>query len=203
VGLGVTVVTSAGLVAGRGYLDVALAAAQGGADLVQLRAKELAHDELLALARTITDACQPYGARVIVNDDVDVAIEARAGGVHLGQDELSDVARARLPSDALLGVSVGDADQARRADELGADYLGVTVFATGTKADAQPLGLAGLSAIVAATDVPVVGIGGIDAANARAVLGAGASGIAVVSYVGAADDMVAATRELVRVVQGG
>ena len=192
-GLGVTVVTH--------DVDVARAAARGGADLVQVRAKVLDDEALLALTLAVIAACSEHGTGVVVNDRLDVAIAAGAEGVHLGQAELH--AQVIVPSGMLLGISVDDAEQALRAASVGADYLGVTVFATATKRDARPVGLAGLSAIVAATDVPVVGIGGITASNAAQVLDAGATGIAVVSYVGAADDMVAATRELVAIVQGG
>jgi thiamine-phosphate pyrophosphorylase len=96
----------------------------------------------------------------------------------------------------LLGVSVETAEQARRAARCGAAYLGVTVWATATKSGATPVGLNGLRAVCAATSLPVIGIGGIDAGNAAQVLAAGARGVAVVSAVGAAGDMVAATRAL-------
>ena len=88
----------------------------------------------------------------------------------------------------------------RSAAAAGADYLGVTVWATATKAEASPLGLHGLRAVVDATDLPVVAIGGIDGVNAREVLLAGAAGVAVVSAVGGAGDPVAATRELVEAI---
>jgi thiamine-phosphate pyrophosphorylase len=100
----------------------------------------------------------------------------------------------------VLGVSVSSVEEALAAGAAGADYLGVTVWATPTKPEATPMGIHGLAAVVDATDLPVVAIGGIDARNARQVVEAGASGIAVVSAVGAAPDPVAATRELVAVV---
>jgi thiamine-phosphate pyrophosphorylase len=87
--------------------------------------------------------------------------------------------------------------EALAAETAGADYLGITVWSTPTKPEAAPQGIPGLVAVVAATSLPVVAIGGIDATNARSVLEAGASGVAVVSAVGAAPDPVAATRDLV------
>jgi thiamine-phosphate pyrophosphorylase len=201
--LGVVVITSSGLVPRRGHRDVALAAIDGGADAVQLRAKELRDDELRPLALELAVACRDAGVLFVVNDRVAVALESGADGVHLGQGDDPGAARDRLGAGPVLGVSVGDAAQARAAERAGADYLGVTVWATATKADAVPGGLDGVRTIVTSTSLPVVGIGGIDASNAPSVLEAGASGIAVVSAVGAAPDAVAATRALVRAVHGG
>jgi thiamine-phosphate diphosphorylase len=107
-----------------------------------------------------------------------------------------------LGPDAVLGISVATPEEALAAEAAGADYLGVTVWATPTKVDAIPRGLDGLRAIVDAVEVPVVGIGGIDVANARLVLDAGAVGVAVVSAVAAAPNMVAATRRLLEIVEG-
>jgi thiamine-phosphate pyrophosphorylase len=199
--LGVYVLTSSGSVPGRGHREVALAAIEGGADAVQLRAPERDDDELLPLAAALAGACRDAGVLFVVNDRLDVAVRSGACGVHLGQgDELAG-ARERLGPGAVLGVSVATPDQTRAAEAAGADYLGVTVWATPTKPEAEPRGLEGLRAIVAATSLPVVGIGGIDASNAGRVLDAGAVGVAVVSAVGAAPDPVAATRELVEVVR--
>ena len=200
--LGVYVVTSAGLVEGRGHRDVTLAAIEGGADAVQLRAKELRDDELRPLARELAGACRASDVLFVVNDRVAVAIEAGADGVHVGQDDDPAAARARLGTGPILGVSVADPAQAREAEAAGADYLGVTVWATPTKPDAAPGGLDLVREVSGATSLPVVAIGGIDATNAAAVLGAGASGVAVVSAVGAAADPVEATRALVRAVHG-
>jgi thiamine-phosphate pyrophosphorylase len=118
----------------------------------------------------------------------------------VGQDEDAALIRERV-GDRLLGVSVATVEQARAAEAAEADYLGVTVWETPTKPEASPRGLDGLHAVVEATPLPVVGIGGIDAANATDVLRVGAVGIAVVSAVGAAADPVAATEELVEVVR--
>lgn len=199
--LGVYVVTSAGLVPRRTHLDVALAAIDGGAGAVQLRAPELPDAELRSLAAELAERCATAGVLFVVNDRVDVAAEIGAGA-HVGQDDDPLGARGRLGSDAVLGVSVETPAEALAARAAGADYLGVTVWATATKPEAKPRGLDGIREVVAATDVPVVGIGGIDAGRVAEVVGAGASGIAVVSAVGAADDPVQATRRLVEAVRG-
>ncbi|MGH2723730.1 MAG: thiamine phosphate synthase [Actinomycetota bacterium] len=199
--LGVYVVTSADLVPGRGHLEVARAALRGGAGAIQLRAPELADGDLLPLARELAATCGNAGALFVVNDRVDVALAAGADGAHLGQGDELERARDRLGPERVLGVSVADPAQAAAAQAAGADYLGVTVWPTGTKPEAIPVGLDGLRAVVAAAGVPVVAIGGIDERTAPPALAAGASGVAVVSAVGAAPDPEAATRRLVDVVK--
>jgi thiamine-phosphate pyrophosphorylase len=199
--LGVYVVTSSGVVPGRSHLDVALAAMRGGADVVQLRAPELSDDELLPLARELARECGRTTVRCIVNDRVGVAAEAGCGA-HVGQGDDVEGARSVLGDGPILGVSVSTPEQARAAEATGADYLGVTVWATPTKPEAIPVGLAGLRAVVASTALPVVGIGGIGPSNATEVLEAGAAGVAVLSAIGAAPDAEAATHVLADVVRG-
>jgi thiamine-phosphate diphosphorylase len=199
--LGVVVITSRGMRPGRGHREVALAAIEGGASCVQLRAKELRDDDLRPLARELAEACRAEEVLFVVNDRVAVALESGADGVHVGQDDDPAGARARLGPGPVLGVSVRSRDEARAAEASGADYLGVTVFETATKPEATPGGLEGVRRIAEASSLPVIGIGGIDASNAASVIAAGASGVAVISAVGAADDPVEATRELVRAVQ--
>jgi thiamine-phosphate diphosphorylase len=198
--LDVYVVTSAGLVPGRTHREVALAAVEGGASAVQLRAPELVDSELVALSQELAPMCRERGVLLIVNDRVDVALEGEADGVHLGQGDNIEGARERLGS-LVLGISVSSSEEAQAARENGADYLGATVWATATKPEARPVGLDGLRSIVRATPLPVVGIGGVNASNALEVLAAGAEGVAVVSAVGAAPDPVAATRALVEAVR--
>lgn len=198
--VGVYVITSAGLVAGRGHLEVGRAAVEGGADALQLRAPELGGAELLPLARQLAAECRAAGTAFIVNDRVDVAIDSGASGVHVGQSDDPTGARAAIGPDGILGVSVTTLGEARAAEACGADYLGVTVWATATKPEATPVGLDRFREIAAVARIPIVGIGGIDASNAALVLGAGAAGVAVISAVGAAPDPVAATRSLVDAV---
>jgi thiamine-phosphate diphosphorylase len=200
--LGVYVVTAAGLVPGRGHAEVAAGAIEGGANAVQLRAPGHRDQDLRPLAQELADRCRERGVLFIVDDRVELALACGAAGVHLGQGDPWPDARLRLGPDLILGVSVEDQEQASAAEAAGADYLGVTVFATRTKPEAVPHGLERLRQISAATRLPVVGIGGIDASNARQVLEAGAAGVAVVSAVAAAPDPAAATRELVAIVRG-
>jgi thiamine-phosphate diphosphorylase len=197
--VGVIVLTSSGLVFGRTHLDVARAAIAGGADVVQVRAPELTDAELEELAREVIREAEGSSTLAIVNDRVEVAIAAGAAGVHVGQGDGPESVRARI-GDRMLGVSVSTAEEARRAAAFGADYVGVTVWPTATKPEAEPVGLHGLAAVARETSLPVVGIGGVRVANATEVLAAGASGVAVVSAVGAADDMEATVRDLVEIV---
>ena len=200
--LTVYVVTSAGNPPGRGHAEVAAAAVAGGANVVQLRAPEYDDDQLLPLATELAAACGGKGVLFLVNDRLELAKAAGAAGVHLGQGDDWRTARERLGPDLVLGISVDTAEQAKEAAEAGADYLGVTVWPTATKPEAAAQGLDRIGEVAQASGLPVVGIGGIDAGNAKQVLDAGAAGVAVISAVGAAPDPAAATRELVRAVRG-
>jgi thiamine-phosphate pyrophosphorylase len=197
------VVTATDRLTGPGHLGVVEAAITGGATAIQLRAPELADEDLLPLARAVASRCRAAGVLSIVNDRPGVARAAGADGAHVGQGDDPGAARDVLGPEAILGISVEDPTQARAAEAAGADYLGVTVWATPTKPDAEPRGLGGLHEVCDAVGLPVVGIGGIDATNARAVLDAGAAGVAVISAVAGAADPVGATRRLRSAVERG
>lgn len=199
--LGVYVVTSAAFGPDRDHRSLARAAIEGGATAVQLRAPELDDDALLPLATELASACRDAEVLFVVNDRIDVALESGADGVHLGQDDDPQEARRRLGGGRALGVSVGGEDEAVAAQRAGADYLGVTVWPTPTKPEAEARGLAVLGEVVDSTTLPVVGIGGISASNVTLVLASGAAGVAVISAVAAAADPVAATRELAHLVE--
>ena len=198
--LRVYVLTSNTYVPGRGHADVATAAIAGGATAVQLRAPELDDARLCDLAVGIAARCRAADVLFVLNDRPAVAASIGVGA-HVGQDDDPASARRAIGRDAVLGVGVSTPEEATAAERDGADYLGVTVWATPTKPEASPRGLDGLRATVAATSLPVVGIGGIHAANAREVLDAGAAGVCVVSAVGAAPDPERATRELADAVR--
>jgi thiamine-phosphate pyrophosphorylase len=199
--LRVHVISSSGLVPGRGHIEVADAAIEGGADVVQLRAPELPDQELLSVATEIERRCRRGHVLFVVNDRIDIAVAVEAGGAHVGQGDHPERARQRLGPRGVLGISVATPEQAEAAERAGADYVGVTVFATPTKPEAVPIGLDGLRSIVESTSLRVVGVGGIDPSNARKVLATGAVGVAVITAVGSASDPVAATRRLVEAVR--
>jgi thiamine-phosphate pyrophosphorylase len=192
-------VTDPRQVAARGLAATVAAAVAGGVTLVQLRDPDAHGRDLVAQARALKALLKPHGIALIVNDRVDVAHAAGADGVHLGQDDLSpQAARAILGPDAIVGLSVGTPAEFAASDLSGVDYLGVgPVRATGTKADAgAAIGPEGVAAVRALTALPIVGIGGIDAAIAGAVIGTGVEGVAVVSAICAAADPKAAAEAL-------
>ena len=189
---------------GGGHLAIARAALAGGAGILQLRDKSTALDQLLPIARTLRQLTLEADCLFIVNDRLDLAQACGADGVHLGPDDGPlERARAVLGPHALLGASCGTPQEARRAQQCGASYIGAgAVYATGTKLDAgAPIGLAVLREITRITTLPVAGIGGVNAANLAAVLHAGAKMACVISAIAAAGDeaaMAQAARALVR-----
>ena len=201
----VYVITDSHRSRGRSAREIAEAAIRGGATAVQLRMKDEPARVILDIAREIASLCRAAGVTFIVNDRVDVAMIAGADGVHIGQDDLPAAeVRALLGPRALVGVSAATVEEAVVAERAGADYLGVgAVYATATKWDAgAPVGLSRLGEIRQAVGLPLVGIGGITLDNAAAVIRSGASGVAVITAVTHADDMVAAVQQLRRVVDG-
>ena len=178
------------------------AAVDGGVTLVQLRAKEMPGGQLLALARELKQATGDRAA-LLVNERVDVAAAARADGVQLGEEALPvSAATALLPPGSQVGRSVHSAEGAGRAVADGADFLVVgTMFATASHPGEAPAGPSLLRDIAARCDLPLIGIGGITPANAAEVMAAGASGVAVIRSVLAADDPRAAAKDLAAAMQ--
>lgn len=174
------------------------AAVRGGAGVVQLREKHLEDAAFLEEAKRFTALCRRLGAVSIINDNVEIALESGADGVHVGQSDL-EAGRARelLGPGKILGVSAHSPSEARRAMEAGADYLGCgAAFATGTKADARPIPRETIRAVTAAVDIPVVAIGGVSRENLLELRGLGLAGVAVVSGIFGQRDVEAAAREL-------
>ena len=193
-------VTDAELCGPRGIEAVVAAAVRGGATCVQLREKHLDTRPFVERARALKALLAPLGVPLIINDRLDVALAAEADGVHVGQSDLSAADARRLMPHALIGLSVENAAQVRAAANLPVDYLGVSpVFVTPSKRDTAPaLGLDGLRALRALTDLPLIAIGGIDLHNAAQVMAAGADGLAVVRALCAAPDPAAAAQALRR-----
>jgi thiamine-phosphate pyrophosphorylase len=184
---------------GRPLLTVVEAALRGGAKAFQLREKDLTPRELYPLAQEMRQLTQAYGARLLVNDRIDVALAVNADGVHLTTTSLpASVVRQLLGPDLLIGVSTHNVAEAQAAAEGGADFLVFgPVFFTPSKAPyGQPVGLDALRAVRAAVELPILAIGGIKKANLDQVIATGANGIAVISAIIAADDPMAATQDL-------
>jgi len=202
--LGLYVITDEKISGGKSHAEIARQALLGGADVIQLRDKTCSPKELLRTARSIRTVTRESGVLFIVNDRLDVAIASEADGVHLGPEDMrAGTARQIAPPGFIIGVSVGTAEEALRAEREGADYLALSpVFSTASKDDAGPgLGLRRLREIRRAVSIPVIAIGGINRKNVRDVIAAGADGIAVISAVVAAPDIAAAARELKDLVQ--
>lgn len=173
-------------------------ALKGGVTCVQLREKELDDAAFLQEAMELSALCRSYGVPFIINDNVDIAIQCHADGIHVGQEDMAaaDV-RAKVGPDMLLGVSAHSVEEARLAVAHGADYLGVgAAFSTHTKTDVDVLPEGELKKICDAVDVPVVAIGGIHKDNILQLKGSGADGVALVSAIFGAEDIEAECREL-------
>ena len=173
-------------------------ALKGGATFIQLREKELDQEHFFEEAVEIKELCARYHVPFVINDNVEIAAEIEADGVHVGQSDMEagDV-RAKLGADKIIGVSAQTVEQALRAQEHGADYLGVgAVFPTGSKADAVEVDHDVLKAICEAVDIPVIAIGGITKDNVKDLAGSGICGIAVISAIFGQKDIEAATKEL-------
>ncbi len=192
------VVTDDRLSQGRSHEEVARQALSGGAKVIQFRDKVREGKELHEIASAIQKHCTAHNAVFIVNDRVDVAILAGADGVHVGQRDLPAARVRNLVGDSLvLGVSAATMEEALRAEQDGADYIGFgPVFeARPTKPDTvSPLGLAVLKQACAACSIPVIAIGGITLENAVHVMDAGAHGVAIISAIVSADDIAQTTR---------
>jgi thiamine-phosphate pyrophosphorylase len=182
----------------RDELEIARAALDGGARLIQLRDKTCQIGLQLPVAEALQALCRERGALFIVNDRVDLALAAGADGVHVGQKDLPVAAVRRLvPPEMVIGCSTNNADEARRAAADGADYVSVgRLFPTGSKDDTRPATTDTLRAVKAAVSLPVCAIGGIDESNIDDVLAAGADMAAVIAAVIAAPDVSAAARRL-------
>jgi thiamine-phosphate pyrophosphorylase len=187
------------LVLAGGDAEVLEPALRGGVDIVQLRDKELADEELIAAAQGFRAACSKHGALFILNDRPDLVARCAADGVHVGRSDASvEEARELVGDDRLIGLSASTT--AELADVAGADYVGVTAFSTPTKADAVPGGLELIRAAAETLTIPWFAIGGIELSNVPAVVAAGSPGVAVVRAIRDADDPEAAARALRRLV---
>ena len=170
---------------------------------MQLREKTLDEETFYQEAVELQALCKEYGVPFVVNDDVDIAVRMNADGVHVGQSDMEagDV-RALIGPDKILGVSAQTVEQAKLAEERGADYLGVgAVFPTGSKDDAEDVPFETLKEICQAVSIPVIAIGGITEGNTPALAGSGICGIAVISAIYAQEDIPEATRRLKAVTE--
>lgn len=170
----------------------------GGATIIQLRAKSLAPRDFLDLARLARAETRARGCRLIVNDRADIALACDADGVHLGQDDLPLMAGRKLMGRKIVGVSTHDLTQAREAERGGADYIGFgPMFGTTTKDTGYSArGIEMLREIRAAVRLPIVAIGGITEEKATQVWRAGADSVAIISDILQSADIATKTRRI-------
>jgi thiamine-phosphate pyrophosphorylase len=197
-------VTSQRLSAGRSNIDVLKAVIKGGSRIIQLRETDLADEALYKMALDFRKITSEASVLLVINDRVDIALAVDADGVHLGQDDLPvDIARELAP-ELLIGVSTHSADDALRAQELGADYLNIgPIFPTKTKDGLHRfLGPDAITEIGGKVSVPFTVMGGINGSNIDQVVSKGAKRVAVVTAVTQADDMEKAVRLLRQKITG-
>jgi thiamine-phosphate pyrophosphorylase len=176
---------------------------EGGAKIVQLRAKKMNSRELLDLAKQARQLTDAFHCQLIINDRIDIALASNADGAHLGQDDLPAYAGRKLLHDKVLGISTHSVEQAREAERCGADYIGFgPIFGTRTKDTGyRARGLEMLQQIRATTPIPIVAIGGITESTIRDVWSAGAHSCAIISDVLRSDDLTAKVRRILALRQ--
>ncbi len=173
-------------------------ALRGGATFVQLREKNMEYDCFLKEATEIAALCREYRVPFVINDNVKIALECNADGVHVGQEDMAAMeARKLLGPDKIVGVTCKNIREALAAQRDGADYIGSgAMFPSTAKPNAEGISFDTLREICAAVTIPVVAIGGITQENVLKLRGTGIAGIAVVSAVFAQEDIEAATEKL-------
>ena len=171
----------------------------GGCSIVQLREKTTCSLEFYQNALAVKAVTDKYNVPLIINDRVDIALAVDAAGVHVGQSDLpATIVREIIGIDKILGVSANSVDMAIKAQQEGADYLGVgALYSTNTKTDVNVICIEDLIKIRKAVNIPIVGIGGINKENAENLKETGIDGIAVVTAVIAQNDITEATRNLI------
>jgi thiamine-phosphate pyrophosphorylase len=191
------------LTRGRAPAEVVQELLEGGAQIIQLRAKSLAPRDGLDLARAIAAPIRRTGCRLIINDRADIALACGADGVHLGQEDLPLSAARQLMAGKIVGISTHDLEQARAAERDGADYIGFgPLFGTTTKQTGyEPRGPEMLRLIRAAVTIPIVAIGGIKEENVRQAWQAGADSAAIISDILTAEHISDKVARIVKLAQ--
>ena len=181
--------------------DVVRLALEGGVKAIQLREKDLPVRDLLQLARELRILTRDFGARLFINDRVDVALAVEADGVHLGQQSMPPEAAKKVAGGRLMiGVSVHTIEEAKVAETGGADFITFgPVFSTPSKAEfGSPVGLDGLKTVKKFVRIPILGLGGVKSGNIKQVLNYGADGISMISAIFSAEDIRKAAETVLR-----
>ena len=173
-------------------------AIKGGATFIQLREKNLSYEKFLEEAKKIKEITDKYGVPFVINDNVEIAKEIDADGVHVGQSD-TEAKRAReiLGKDKIIGISAGNLKEAIYAEKNGADYIGIgAMFHTDTKSDATSVTFEEAKEITGKVNIPVVAIGGINSENILSLKGTGVDGVAVISAIFSHENIYDATHKL-------
>lgn len=191
-------ITDSGCIGERDFYEEAENALKGGVTILQLREKNLTTEELTEKAKKLKAVCRKYNVPLIVNDDVQAAIDSGADGVHVGADDMNVSEIRRLAGDNfIIGATAKTVEQAVSAQKQGADYLGCgALFTSFTKKNAKPMTAEMLRQITSEVTIPVVAIGGLTYDNIDVIKDSGVSGAAVVSAIFADDDVKTAAEKL-------
>ena len=186
---------------GRKLEEVVEDVLKGGATFLQLREKDMSHDELVKEAVIIKKIADRYNIPFVIDDDIYAAKEADADGVHIGQSDADyQTARKLLGPDKIIGMTAPSVELAKKAESMGADYIGAgAVFNTSTKKDTHPLSTDALKEIADSVSIPVVAIGGINKDNIHNLRGTDIDGVAVVSALFSSNDPQSAARSLLEI----
>jgi len=195
---GLYVIIDTETLGGRGEVEAARQAIQGGAKIIQFRDKHRGKRDLFPIAQELKGICTETTTLFILNDYLDLTLATNADGVHLGQGDLPiHLVREILPPDKIIGCSVRTVEQTLQAQEEGTDYIGVgSIYPSPTKPDAEVIGLERLREIKNAISLPVVALGGINESNVEEVVKAGADAVAVISAVLNTEDVATSARRL-------
>lgn len=198
VNYGVYLVTDRDVLNGRSLNEAVEESIKGGAGIVQLREKNISSLEFYNIAKSLKKITEKYNVPLIINDRLDIAMAVNADGVHLGQEDLPcNLAREILGKDKIIGVSAHNLEEALKAEEDGADYIGCgAVFSTSTKKNTVNVKIEEIKRIKSSIHINVVAIGGINAENIKKLEGTGIDGAAVVSGILGKKDIRKATEEL-------
>lgn len=199
------VITGENFHPGRDLIRVMEQAIVGGADIIQFRDKTGERRERLRKAQALRELTRRYDVPFIVNDDVELALEVDADGIHLGQADLSLEEARRQVGNRIIGISTHVLEEALLAQKQGADYIGVgPIYATQTKADAvDPVGLDYVRAVSQQITIPFVAIGGIKLGNVQEVIEAGATRVCAISEIVGSDDVVGVCRSFIEILEQG
>lgn len=203
VNYGVYLVTDRKVLKGRKLVEAIEESIKGGAGIVQLREKNISTREFLNIAKEVKGLTDRYDIPLIINDRLDIALAVNASGVHLGQEDIPcKKAREILGEDMIIGVSAHNLEEALKAEEDGADYIGCgAVFNTSTKKDTTNIKIGDIKKIREHINIKMVAIGGISEKNINQLEGTGIDGVAVVSAILSKDDIKKATEELLEFIR--